>query len=459
MSLNDIKELIALESVTEELLRLGRLNPYYTLCDDVMRTVGESYERFNELKEFSRVYGFHTGFGSDITTGFSSEQATVHQRSLLEYLLVGIGPNLPQSVVRRALRLQVIKIAQGYSGISPLVFSRLVALSNEPNLPKVPAYGSLGASGDLIPMAHAIAPIFNDLAEIGGRDVLGLVNTNAMMASLAIELLERVLQIILTGLQITANVSIGIGSRGECFTDPGFAVLRPGNRSGIAAQAIQIFRGELLEGKLPVFSEILQDRYSIRCAPQIYGNALSLLAMAEGLILDEAQNVADNPLVLKEGIWHGGHFYAVGLASAADLLTNILVRIADLCDRQSFLLVNSTENGGLPANLEYPGRSHVKGLHQLANALMQRIRGLATSSWQISASSEGNNQDVVPAAMTALLSVEEVAGMVTDLQRVLLFMSERSVQLRVNGEVQQSHGLKAWGREGASPDYSRNAPP
>jgi hypothetical protein len=107
--------------------------------------------------------------------------------------------------------------------------------------------------------------------------------------------------------------------------------------------------------------------------------------------------------------------------------------------------VNPVENGGLPGNLEYPGRGHVKGLHQLSNALMQRIRALSTSSWQISASSEGNNQDVVPAAMTALLSVQEVLEVVIELERVLLFMSERSVQLRVKGEVEQSHGLTAWG--------------
>lgn len=443
---NEIEELMFLQRETVELLNLGRPVPDAFVCNDVIDRVVASYKRFNGLKDGARIYGFHTGFGNDVGGNATPDGPDRHQRSLLEYLLVGIGPALPESVVRRALRLQIRKIAQGYSGISPMTFTRLVELSNAQSLPVVPAYGSLGASGDLIPMAHAVEPIFRTDDEIGGRDVLGLVNTNAMMASLALELLERVSRTITTGLQITANVSIGIGSRGESFSSQGYEVLRAGNRSSIAARVIERYRQYLLEGRSVDFSKMVQDRYSVRCAPQIYGNALSLLQMSESLILEEALNVADNPLVLEDAIWHGGHFYAAGLASAADLLTSILVRIADVCDRQSFLLVNPAENGGLPGNLEYPGRGHVKGLHQLSNALMQRVRGLSASSWEISASSEGNNQDVVPAAMSALLSVNEISGMVDELQRVLLFMSERSVQLRVEGMVTQCYGLSEWGK-------------
>jgi histidine ammonia-lyase len=431
---------------TYALIVLGRRLPRFEYSADELARVEEAFQRWGRLKQECQIYGYHTGFGSNVDLPPISTSGK-HQLELLDFLRVGRGPLLPESVVRRALKLQLRKVTQGLSAISPAVFCRLVELANSEDLPDVPAYGSLGASGDLIPMAHAVAPVFRDnsIEQIGDRDVLGLVNTNAMMSSWALELLDKVSGLFSKGLQLSARVAVAINSRGESFGASGFV------HRAVDCAVRRV--AELLEGYFREYGGAksgatrLQDRYSVRCAPQVYGNALELIKIAEGLIFRESVAVADNPLVLQDSVWHGGHFYSAQLASAADLLISILVRMADISDRQGFLLVDAKESDGLADNLYFKDCGHVKGLHQLVNALMQRVRALATTSWQVTSSAEGNNQDVLPGTMTVLNCVGDLLPLVEEITNIVTFMAERGCQLRLLGHVLPSHSLEAW-REG-----------
>ena len=190
----------------QKLLDFGFADRVFSLNGEQWKRVSLSYEAvLNMMKQDQvKVYGIHTGYGANVVSGKDPNNWRTTQSDLLDYLQVGVGDPLPESVVRRGLRLQLLKTAEGHSGIHPQTVERLVKLCNEPTLPSVPSRGSLGASGDLIPMAHAIGAIFDSHPPMGPRDVIGLVNTNSLMASYAIEQWQRVRRLFSTTHEIVA---------------------------------------------------------------------------------------------------------------------------------------------------------------------------------------------------------------------------------------------------------------
>lgn len=410
--------------------------------------VKESYLRLLQTLQSNpgtTIYGVHTFFGENVRNQLNPHEWSNTQSDLLEYLQVGTGKNLPQQVVRRALRLQVVKVSHGLSGIHPTTYLNLIHLANEPSMPRVPREGSLGASGDLISMAHAIAPVFKSGIN-GPRDVLGLVNTNAMMASWAVEIFFRLNDLIQHAIDSTALTSIAIGSGNEHFSE-GLSVggvhptYQEAGHKILQAREYFLKSPRIFEGK----KSIHQARYSIRCAPQIIGHCLDLFRFAEAKIMSEALAVADNPLILRDGsIWHGGLFYAIGIAAAADAMTEIAHRLAEMLDRQTLVLMDTNLNGGLADNLRHADYSHCKGIHQLVSALLQKVKTQSSPSRNLSFSCEGNNQDLVPCGMTALNNLDQLLDTCEQIQRGALFCSLRGACLRTNGALPESLALKAW---------------
>ena len=330
----------------------------------------------------ARVYGVHTGFGANVESTRDPEDWRATQLDLLGYLQVGIGAPFPVRVVRRALRLQAWKVARGLSGVHPETYQALVTLARQSELPLVPSYGSLGASGDLVPMAHAVAPLFAG-GPRGPRDVIALVNTNAMMSSLALECLAEIRSQWQLASGATAAASLALGVSDDPF-DPTVLSRNPLQAQiGAAGAAILKTRARLMTGLGVAMVSVcgpVQERYSIRCSPQILGNILENLDFSTRRIVAEALSVADNPLVLENRMWHGGLFYAAGIASACDLMADAISRMAEMVDRQVLLLVGENTNHGLPENLASPGDLHVKGLHQLISSLHQGLRASAVPS-------------------------------------------------------------------------------
>ncbi|HET9240727.1 MAG TPA: aromatic amino acid ammonia-lyase [Oligoflexus sp.] len=419
-----------------DLLALGEAKTGWTLDDDAADRVKTAHDRLLQLIESGEatVYGLHTHFGHNLSTRVPLEDWQTHQKALLLYLCVGVGPALPERVVRRALRLQAHKMGLGFSGLHPRTFQKLLQLADAPSLPSVPSLGSLGASGDLIPMAHAVAPLFTDHKPEGPRDVLALVNTNAMMASLAVEIWHD-----LMGLKKAAGYGWLLHAEGLGWQRQGHAHAgwQTGNQFSVVQQQwfdqVRDWQKELEQkrsghAKKP---SVLQERYSIRCAPQIFLDIEDNLHFAGEKIQREALKLADNPIVREDGIWHGGLFYTAALASAAELMQNAIVRLADMMDRQILLTVTPETNHGLPENLstQEPG-NHVKGLHQLASAVLQKIKGMSLPASLLSFSCESNNQDVVPASMSSLLLVRESLELLGEVTRIHRFIGERAFYQR-----------------------------
>lgn len=435
----------------QKLLSWGEPSQSYHVTPEQKSRATRSYTGLLSLitNNSEKIYGLHTGYGSNVISQLDPKDWMKTQQDLLNYLLVGIGASLSETVVRRALRLQLDKAYLGFSGIHPETLEHLAALANGKVLPPVPCFGSLGASGDLIPMAHAISPLFVEHHPRGPRDVIGLVNTNSMMVSYAVELLNLVREQCEEAHQITALVMAAVKAPMDPITDD-VSRLRPED-DGYQVSAKQI-RSELLYLNPPSGSSqpssTLQARYSIRCAPMILGNALDILNFAEKKILSDANSVADNPVFIEKSaeyqVAHAGLFYAAATATAADLMNDALGKICELLDRQVLILMDPNLSEGLPENLAVVGESHCKGLHQLISALLQQLRSHSIPSRMLSFSCEGNNQDVVPCAMTALNQLKsccEIAGHIT---RASIFVALRAQAIRIKSDLPPELLLINW---------------
>lgn len=468
------------ELTLDQLLALGRRDQKFSLAGTERGRVAEAARRVQRLAaEGQRAYGIHTHYGHNLKDEVAAEDFPRHQQELLDYLHVGVGPSLSVETVRRALRLQCLKVAEGRSGVSPELLDAVLTLADGPCDHPVPSLGSLGASGDLIPMAHAIAPAVRRSGIRGPRDVVGMVNTNAMMASLAAENYAGVRDFLSQAHEITALVSLALDSNPEHF-DP--ALFGESNR--LQEEQVRSAR-RIREARERLTSELsvdapdapyspgeepadvaapLQERYSVRVAPQVLGNAGDLLSFAEKKILMEALAVADNPVLseksfsaqpdsdgggpdpgAREGVFlHGGLFYAASLATAADSLGDILQSVATMLDRQVLLLMDRHWSHGLPDNLSLGGGDHLKGIHQLLSALVQKLKGLSTRSHELGFSAEQNNQDVLPAAMTVQLQLRESLVLARQVLRAARFSAERGAHLRLGIEVPEELRLSAW---------------
>jgi len=448
------------------LLALGDKSEPFEPDPEALAKAGAAHHAligFLEAHPEKRIYGIHTYYGADIEDARDPGDWQRQQRELLTYLKVGVGAPLPDRVVRRALRIQALKCLQGFSAIHPATIRALAALSNGPVLPRVPRFGCLGASGDLVPMAHAIAPVIETSGVRGPRDVLGLVNTNAMMSALAVELFAEVEALLGEACRVTALASIALGLDAEFCAGATLAINplhEPNREAGSMIERARLgFLGHELEGqdaKLWVAANAApQPRYSIRCAPQVFGNALCQLRFAAERIVAEALSVSDNPILVAgdEELWiaHGGLFYSAGLASAADQLLDIACKCAEVLNRQSFLLVDPAQSGGLPRNLECAREDHLKGVHQLMNALEQSLRAGGVPARNMTSPAEGYNQDIVPGSMAALINLDERLAIAREVSRAASFIAERGAILRLGRSVPAGLRLAAW------PDYAPHA--
>lgn len=436
----------------EALVQWGNSDHKYE--GDVKSTlnVRKSYENLKKILRSSSqaIYGLHTGYGSNVTDSVSDSDWVQHQLHLLNYLSVGQGPIFEERVVRRALKLQAYKVGLGYSGVHPETYELLIQLSNSTHLPQVPIWGSLGASGDLIPMAHAVAPLFSDRKPRSPRDVIALVNTNSMMASYAIEIAETTKTFLKSAHRITGLVGWALGVKSEDQSPWILKIQDELQWALCAAQQIQNETAQFTKNQDLQFSSKrnslipAQEKYSIRCAPQILGNAQENLEFSISKIHREALSIADNPLIPREceqRVAHGGLFYTSFLATASDLMNDILFRIGETLDRQILILMDPQTSHGLPTNLQISQYDHCKGLHQLVSSLVQILRSKSTPSRNLSFSCEGNNQDVVPCSMNALHLVSENINVCESIIEAANFVAERACYLAAEKEVPKELSL------------------
>lgn len=324
------------------------------------------------------VYGITTGFGELASTSIPPEQARQLQLNLVRSHAAGVGPQLPRDVVRAMMLLRANGLAAGRSGVRPELAGLLLSCLNRGVLPVVPAQGSVGASGDLAPLAHiALVLIGEGRAQVDGailpggealaaRDLapltlepkegLALVNgTQATTAigALAIHDAEAVLAAAVTAAAMSVEALRGshtpfADALQQARPQPGQARIAALLRTLLAESAIEASHRDC--GKV-------QDPYTLRCIPQVLGASLDALDYCRGVVERELNAVTDNPLCFPEDgtVLSGGNFHAQPVALAMDFLKVAVAEIASFSERRTYLLLDGARSGLPPFLAANPG--------------------------------------------------------------------------------------------------------
>lgn len=333
------------------------------------------------VEEKKVVYGITTGFGKFKDVVIDSDKVRELQRNLIISHSVGVGDLLSEEVVRAAFLARINSLAQGHSGIRLELAETALAILNANICPIVPSQGSVGASGDLAPLSHMGLTLLGEgevtyngkrmlakdaLNEAGIEPVVlsskeGLAwnnGTSVMLGILSLVLVRSHHLAHLADLSCALSLEALRGTAGAFRSE--IHSVRPHKGQIESAQNIRAFiEGSSLIDSIP---GRVQDAYSLRCAPQVHGASRETLRFAQGIVDTELNSVTDNPIIFPDTgeVISGGNFHGEPLAQAADALTIAVAELANISERRSARLVDSSSNEGLPLFLIHPDKA---GLH------------------------------------------------------------------------------------------------
>jgi histidine ammonia-lyase len=378
------------------------------------------------------IYGVTTGFGDLADVRIESHQVAELQRNLVRSHTAGVGDPLPEDVVRAMLVLRANALAVGLSGVRPELAELLLGLLNARIHPVVPSRGSVGASGDLAPLAHLAQAIIGEgkvttdagtiaagdalrgaglvPLELGAKEGLALLNGTQLMAALAALAL-------VDGRRLTASADV-IGAMSleamegtAAAFDEALVGARPHpGQVAVAAHLRTLLAGSEIGAAHAASGHRVQDPYSLRCMPQVHGAVRDALDQLERVLAVEINSATDNPLVFPDGrVISGGNFHGEPLAIVIDYAKIAIAELASISERRTARLVDG-HLSGLPTVLsEAPGlRSGLMITQYTAAALVNEMQTLAHPSSVDSIPTGANQEDHVSMGATGALHLAEV---------------------------------------------------
>ena len=407
------------------------------------------------VKRGEPAYGVNTGFGRLAQTHIPNDQLELLQTNLVLSHAVGVGAPLPAPVVRLTLALKIATLARGYSGVRRELIDALVKLYNADVLPRIPSKGSVGASGDLAPLAHLSAVLLGvgevecagkimsadeglkraglTRIKLAAKEGLALLNGTQISTALALVNLFSIDNLYATAL-VAGALSVDAAEGSASPFDARIHELR-GHPGQIAAAAA--YR-ELLAGS-PINSSHrdcgkVQDPYTLRCQPQVMGACSDQIEAARAVLLREANAVTDNPLVFARHaaeVLSGGNFHAEPVAFAADNLALAVAEIGALSERRIALLIDATLSG-LPPFLVRDGgvNSGFMIAHVTAAALASENKLLAHPASVDSLPTSANQEDHVSMATFAARKLGDLAENTAIILAIELLAAAQGVDLR-----------------------------
>lgn len=403
------------------------------------------------------VYGITTGFGPLANREISAASVVTLQRNLIYHLATGVGDPHPWAEARGIILARLMSNLQGWSGASQAMINTMIAVLNSDLAPIIPEKGTVGASGDLTPCAHMALALMGEgefmtssgqvlaapmaLAKLGlsphrldDRDGLALVNGTSAMTAVAALTSHHTARALDWAFALTGLHAEVMRGHAEAWS-PAFGEARPhkGQKQALARLNGRIAgsgwvderhaanrradtSGQIITQVLP-----LQDPYTIRCAPQVLGAILDVLAFHDQIVETELNAATDNPIFTEDAphALHGGNFYGQHVAFASDALAPALVKLAILAERQIARVTDEALNHGLAAFLQ-PRQTGLQsgfmGAQVTASALLAELRtGLIPASVQ-SVPTNGNNQDVVS---MGTIAARKTRNLFADLNRIL----------------------------------------
>ena len=416
----------------------------FTLPDSAYAAIDASHADVRTIIARDKsAYGINTGFGLLATTRISDDQLELLQRNLIISHSVGTGERLPDDIVRLIMVMKVASLAQGVSGVRRVVVDSLLSLINHNIIPNIPAKGSVGASGDLAPLAHMTLAIMGEgyvyldgqrmlatdaLAQHGlkpitlaAKEGLALINGTQVSTALALRgyFLARDL---LESATIVGSMSIDAAKGSDAPFDARIHEARGHHgQIQIAKTHRQLIKGSAIRASHNSEQDIrVQDPYSLRCQPQVMGACLDIINQVGHTLLIEANAVTDNPLIFNNDAdsdnpgpiaISGGNFHAEPVAFAADILALAIAEIGSMSERRVALLIDATLSGGLPPFLvDNAGvNSGFMIAHVTAAALASENKSIAHPGSVDSIPTSANQEDHVSMATYCARRLYEMA--------------------------------------------------
>ena len=402
----------------------------------------------------ARVYGINTGFGSLARTAISRDRINDLQRRLVLSHAAGTGTPLPDPVVRLVLALKINALALGLSGCQRTTIEALVRLYNHDALPVIPAKGSVGASGDLAPLAHLSAvllgygevrmdgetmPASAALRRVGlepvtfaAKEGLALLNGTQVSTALALDGLIRA-RCNFAAAVVAGALSVDAALGADTPFDPRISAARGQmGQTRVASVYHDLLRGSEIR-KSHEDCDRVQDPYSLRCQPQVMGACLDHLRSVGDVLLREANAVTDNPLVFcDEGdVLSGGNFHAQPVAMAADILALVLAEIGSMSERRTALLTNGSMSSLPPFLVEDSGvNSGFMIAHVTAAALAAENKQRAAPASIDSMPTSANQEDHVSMATHAARRLAGMNDNLADIIAIELLAAAQGIDFR-----------------------------
>jgi histidine ammonia-lyase len=369
------------------------------------------------------VYGINTGFGKLATARIAESHLEILQRNLVLSHAAGVGEAMPVSVVRLMMALKIASLAQGASGVRVATVKLMLDMLENYVIPVIPAQGSVGASGDLAPLAHMAAvmigegkvihrreifptmKIFNELGlqpvVLGPKEGLALLNGTQFSTAYALAGLFEAEQLFKTAL-LTGALSTDAARGSDTPFDARIHALRGHKGQVEVAAALRfLMAGSEIRQSHVLDDERVQDPYCLRCQPQVMGAVLDVLRQAAATLAIEANAVTDNPLIFTEpaAALSGGNFHAEPVAFAADMIAMAVCEIGSLAERRIAMLVDNSISGLPPFLTGLPGLNSGFMIAQVtAAALVSENKGRAFPAVVDSIPTSANQEDHVSMA-------------------------------------------------------------
>jgi len=450
----------------------------------------------NLMQQRRRIYGVTTGYGPLANTYVDDSASDQLQRGLVYHLSAGTGPTLPATSVRAIMAARVGALAQGHSGVRASTLQRVLDALTEDCIPVVPALGTVGASGDLTPLAHITLALMGEgkvdlkgqrmsaaeaLNRLGwspltpqDKDALALVNGTSAMTGLAALGAPRARRCVQLSALTTLLYGEALSYQQEALAQ-GLAQIRPHAgqawaQSALAHAARDSQRLQPYTGQPPVLpasigeqttlldQELPQAPYTFRCAQQHLGAVVDTLRFHEQTVHNELHAVTDNPVFMPDtgDVIHGGNFFGQHLALSSDAANNALLTLAIHAERRIARITDVSQNLGLPPFL----RGNNNGLHSgfmgaqvTATALVAELRTHAHPASIQSIPTNGNNQDVVTLGTIAARRTLETLDRLQELLAIECLVMVQAAELRDDRSSfsSASQALMDWVRRHADP--------
>jgi histidine ammonia-lyase len=441
-----------------DVVAVARGDAHVELAPEAVEAMTASRQIVEGIERDGRpVYGVSTGFGALADTFISPERRSELQHALIRSHSAGIGAPMPREVVRAMILLRARSLAMGRSGVRPLIAQSLIDLLNHGVTPWVPEHGSLGASGDLAPLAHCALVLLGegwaldaDGARVPGHEAvtraglrpvrlsakegLALINgTDGMLGMLLLGSADAAHLFAMADLTAALSIEAMLGS--DRPFRPELHTIRP--HPGQAVSAANIHRllqsSSIMDSHRNDMAHAVQDAYSMRCAPQVAGAARDTLDHVRAVADRELVSIVDNPVVLPDGrVESTGNFHGAPLGFAADFLAIAAAEVGAIAERRVDRLLDVCRNRDLPPFLS-PDAGVNSGLmiaQYTAAGIVAENRRLANPASVDSLPTSGMQEDHVSMGWAATRKLRTVLDNLTSLLAVELLAGVRGLALR-----------------------------